>query len=318
MFVDCEKITTDRGKTLWFYAHKHLTWKAFTQRIKIMSGPRKGKYGRPILREAQFDRIDWFNVYDTLGDIPKLFQLWAAKQVMGAAGTWKYLAFQTGESSQCPCCDIFVEDTLHLNHCEEEGRRTTFVAATDILASWLDDSGTDPDLADCIIRYIKCRRNTTMQDIMQHLSQCFHLFAQSQDIIGWDQFMMGMVATELVDLQTLYSMVSDSCLSATTWSRTLITKLLEITHGQWIYRNALVHHKTTGFLISQHKEAIQAEIDHQLALGMDDLLEEDQHLLEINHDDLDVTSGECQEHWILAIMAARAAYALSAAASTTH
>lgn len=45
----------------------------------------------------------------------------------------------------------------------------------------------------------------------------------------------------------------------------------------------LVYHQSTGCLISQHKEAIQAEIDHQhqLSLRMEDLLEEDRYYLSL-------------------------------------
>ncbi len=40
---------------------------------------------------------------------------------------------------------------------------------------------------------------------------------------------------------------------------------------------------------------------------MEDLLEEDQYLAEVNLKDLDSTSGERQEYWLIAIRAARQA-----------
>jgi hypothetical protein len=62
-----------------------------------------------------------------------------------------------------------------------------------------------------------------------------------------------------------------------------------------------------GTCVTTHKEEILQEIERQLELGMEDLLDEDQYLAEINLDDLESSSGERQEYWLLAIHAAREA-----------
>ncbi len=72
----------------------------------------------------------------------------------------------------------------------------------------------------------------------------------------------------------------------------LITKLLEVTHGQWLYCNVQVlHDKEAGTLAKLRKEEIQMEIEEQQALGTADLLDEDCHLRECNLGDLEDTSG---------------------------
>ena len=80
---------------------------------------------------------------------------------------------------------------------------------------------------------------------------------------------------------------------------------MEVTHGQWIYRNLLVHDKITGVLATKKKEELQREIQRQQELGEEGLDEADKFLLEINLEDLEETSGEHQEYWLLAIRAAR-------------
>ncbi len=57
----------------------------------------------------------------------------------------------------------------------------------------------------------------------------------------------------------------------------LITKLLEVTHGQWLYPNIQVHNKVSGMLAIR-KEEIQMEIEEQQVLGLEGLLDEDCHL----------------------------------------
>ena len=48
-------------------------------------------------------------------------------------------------------------------------------------------------------------------------------------------------------------------------------------------------------------------IEAQQDMGWEDLTEEDQYLAEVNLEDLEHTSGERQEYWLVAIQAAREA-----------
>ncbi len=82
-----------------------------------------------------------------------------------------------------------------------------------------------------------------------------------------------------------------------------------MTHGQWIYRNLLVHDRTTGILETQKKEELQAAIEAQQDLVPEGLADEDKFLLEVRLEDLEETSGDRQAYWLLAIEAARAASA---------
>ena len=97
---------------------------------------------------------------------------------------------------------------------------------------------------------------------------------------------------------------------ADTWASGLITKLLECTHGQWLYRNVMVHDKWAGALANSRKEQLLEEIEEQMECE-DELLEEDRYLLDINLGDLTQGAGVDQEYWVLAMRAARAAKQLS-------
>ena len=89
------------------------------------------------------------------------------------------------------------------------------------------------------------------------------------------------------------------------WARGLITRLLETSHGQWVYRNTLVHDRVTGTIANCRKEELQKAIKDQLALGEEGLDEQDRWLLEINLGDLEAASGNNHHYWLLAIEAAR-------------
>jgi hypothetical protein len=118
---------------------------------------------------------------------------------------------------------------------------------------------------------------------------------------------MGMIPRTLLAIQSTHFHTTGKSSRATQWIASLITHLHQITHTQWIYRCVLVHDCNTGVLISAHKAELLKEIEHQLALGPEELAEEDQFLLECNLDKIASTTGKLQGYWLLGIKAARKA-----------
>ena len=135
--------------------------------------------------------------------------------------------------------------------------------------------------------------------------QVYCRMAVSQDSIGWRRFMEGMISKEMIEIQREHCSLDDIEITADQWAQGLITKLMEITHGQWLYRNVHVHDKVTGTLATRRKEELKEAILDQLYIGEEGLAEEDKYLLEINLKDLEHTSGVKQHYWLLAIRAAR-------------
>ena len=122
--------------------------------------------------------------------------------------------------------------------------------------------------------------------------------------------MEGMLSTELVELQKYALVETASRLTIDKWAKELVIRLLEITHGQWLYRNVMVHDQTAGDLATQRKEEVRTVLLDQLERGEGGLDDEDKFLLEINLDELDTSSGEDQTYWLMALEAARDARAL--------
>ena len=61
-------------------------------------------------------------------------------------------------------------------------------------------------------------------------------------------------------------------------------------------------------MIASRVKMLGSGLEHQIALGEDGLAEEDQYLLEINLDDLKLSTGEDQVYWLLAFKTARKAW----------
>ncbi len=109
--------------------------------------------------------------------------------------------------------------------------------------------------------------------------------------------MEGMVCRSIQGIQKTYRTMEGSNLSPTQWMVGVITKLLEATHGQWLYQCTQIHNRLNGTNATLRKEELQREIKSQQEMGMEGLMEEDQYLAEVNLEDLESTTGERQENW---------------------
>ena len=117
--------------------------------------------------------------------------------------------------------------------------------------------------------------------------------------------MEGMVSKEAVQIQSDWVDIGGSSLTTDNWTKGLTPKIVEVTHGQWLYRNMQVHDTVYGSEALQRKEEVQQLIEEQTDKGGKGLDEQDRYLLDINLEDLETSSGEDQYYWLVAIQAAR-------------
>jgi hypothetical protein len=146
-----------------------------------------------------------------------------------------------------------------------------------------------------------------MTEICRGMDNRYRRVGEEQDAIGWRKFMEGMICRGLRGLQELYTTFKGSNVSGEQWATGVVIKLLETTHGQWLYRCVQVHDRFSGIQVTQRKEELQMAIEAQHDMGWEDLTEEDQYLAEVNLEDLEHTSGELQVYWLVAIHAAQEA-----------
>jgi hypothetical protein len=187
-----------------------------------------------ILAPTQFECVDWASVHRALHNLPRLFQIWAAKHVLRIAGTMKFLAQQDGRSPLCPSCQAGKETCNHIALCPENGRADAFKQSMREVGRWLEEHKTQPDLQSPLLMYLcGCGMMTCVEcSLSLQLLYAYQEFATSQDIIGWDKFVMGMVLTKLLPIQSSHSVESNSSARATRWITGFITQLLQVVYTQ--------------------------------------------------------------------------------------
>lgn len=87
------------------------------------------KIARPILSDlkvvsySQFNEIVGEHIHAELELVPRLFQLWACKQVMGIANTNGTVhKWDEAVDPRCPSCQQVAETMEHVLMCSEAGR----------------------------------------------------------------------------------------------------------------------------------------------------------------------------------------------------
>jgi hypothetical protein len=65
--------------------------------------------------------------------------------------------------------------------------------------------------------------------------------AESQDKFGWRNFTEGYISSHLYNIQRFHLSMSNNFLNGSDWTKQFISKILHITHSQWIYHNISLH-----------------------------------------------------------------------------
>jgi hypothetical protein len=105
----------------------------------------------------------------------------------------KFLSHQDGRSPLCPSCQACEETCAHVARCPAASRAEAFSQGVDEVARWMNESETHPDLVCIITEYIRGRGDTPCVECARDLPMVIREYAISQDKIGWDNFIMGMV-----------------------------------------------------------------------------------------------------------------------------
>jgi hypothetical protein len=180
----------------------------------------------------------------------------------------------------------------------------TLLHTIDFVEDWLDETEMEPELQECLLEYARGRGGLTMEEICCGRAEDFRQLGKEQDDIGWRCFMEGMISKQARQIQALYHYSAGTKASPEKWAMGLVQKLLEATHGQWLYQNVQIHDKVVGTMATLRKEAIQKEIEEQMEQGGDSLLEEEQWLMEVNLGDMEESSSEREQYWLVGIQTA--------------
>jgi hypothetical protein len=263
----------------------------------------------------RFNVVDWEHSDLALKNKADMYKVWRSNQHLGFCGTRVQVGRYSGEllpDKRCPNCGRW-ETAAHLMLCPDNGRTRFLVENVDELTTWMSqDNRTDQEILYWIPKYILMRGDKPLST-MGFMSPQVKALATSQDLIGWRDFTEGHVSTHFYAIQTFHIAMSSSYLNREDWTKQFISKILQITHSQWISWNISLHNRTHRYLHNKKADKIMQQINVLLDLAPEEVPGDKQFLLKINFSELSSYHLETQKYWTLAVDPALKAKALESA-----
>ncbi len=149
-----------------------------------------------------------------------------------------------------------------------------------------------------------------MESCVPPNSRYLHL-SQTQDCVGWDCFVEARIPTLLLDTIQPFLHQWSPRKSLIKWGISFLKTLMNLTHKQWIFRNADVHHKIDELTSAQH-DALSEKIRTLMKTSPADLFPCHRHLLDRNFHNLGNGETIHQQLWTTSMESAiSAAYNVS-------
>ena len=247
--------------------------------------------------DDQFEDTGWDWLHRVLSSKPIMFRLWLSKQHSNFCATGRQMVRSNmSDDDRCPSCWKRKERADHLCKCPSKSRTDLFLENVSDLEQWLtNNDNTDPELSYWLLKYIRGRGSLHFSELGA-LSDALNMAAVSQDTIGWRNMMEGRISKHFYSIQRRHLATAQSRLNGDDWMKGLITRLLHISHSQWLLHNFTLHDAQCGYKQMKDSHTDPERIpDHS------------KFLLEIDTEILLTENYTTQVYWVVAMEAARRA-----------
>ena len=94
--------------------------------------------------------------------------------------------------------------------------------------------------------------------------------------------MEGKISTKIDRIQQHHSATSISTINGDDWCKHFISRLLQISHSQWVFRNTMLHSAVRGTIKLQQRREVLQEIERLAEVDPDKVAAESRFLLEMD------------------------------------
>ena len=123
-------------------------------------------------------------------------------------------------------------------------------------------------------------------------------FARETDYLGWRNFTEARISKTLFAIQEEWLQQVGSRLSIESWTKQFMTRVLNITHRQWLYRNSRIHiRQIEGLSLAEHEHIMQ-QVKTLISTDPMDLLPQHQFLLHKDYEALGEGTSADRQIWI--------------------
>ena len=209
-----------------------------------------------------------------------------------------------------PICKTERETQHHVMRCPSR-RMTRFRRKEDAtISSWFDQNRTDPNIAEIIMTVLRDDGNTSFLQVARSFTtiEKYHEVANAQDIIGYQNFILGRISKHWKIQQADYRsrFCPDKRISTDAWAKRLIYQIYKRMRAIWRKRCELVHGIKGKNVSKRERKALRKEIKQQFKLGSDGVRANDRDLLSRSKSTVLAYSVKNQKYWIRTLKSSRA------------
>ena len=237
-------------------------------------------HSKGILHREHFHLVWWDGCALAIPRFPKMFQAFVTKQTSKFCGTNRQLSrIDATVENVCPSCGQPDESSKHITRCSDEGRVELWTRSVRDLTEWVAETTSHLHLRDMLSSYLLARDGACMTDFAPAWDEELTRLAEQHDLIGWDNFVEGRISAAYLEV-VAPCFPSRGKYNPTRWCTELVSRLMQMTHKQWLFRNHHVHFKKLdGLTVKQHEEIFRL-VEQLLDIDPSDLLTRHRHLLE--------------------------------------
>ena len=267
---------------------------------------------KQIIRREDFHLVWWEGLRATMNRYPKMYRVWLTKHVSDFNGNNVQLHYWSKgtHSPKCEFCETEDEYTMHICRCREPGRDAMFRITVTDLYSWIVDTLGDICIATTVETYLLARGQTRMLDSIFGSNVDLSLVATFSDRLGWDSFVEGRVSTHWLTLVAPLLRRKSPALLPTSWCQKFISKLHNLVHKQWIYRNSVIHYKGRDGWTLPDQHAILSKVEEYALIDPETILPRHRFLFDTDFEALGSGPTTHRLFWLAEVDAALAATTL--------
>ena len=173
--------------------------------------------------------------------------------------------------SNCPICNTYNEDLIHLVTCNHEPTSTLRLHLINDILKWMTSTKTHPNIISLYSiglpsffkdpNFIPQQQHPIFSD-----DQYVNSALSSQIHIGWMNSLSGFISEEIVTLQLHYKNIS-SRRSSSSWAKHLTLHLWQMLHKLWIHRNNILH-QTQQFQVLSGLPILKTSMTREYNIGL--------------------------------------------------
>jgi hypothetical protein len=167
----------------------------------------------------------------------------------------------------------------------------------------MEITGSDGNIVRCIRDYLFMKGEGPMLVIAQkHAYQ--GAWVSHHNKLRWDSLLEGRVSKLFFIKQAAYLKARNSRIQITSWAVGFITRLLNVTHQQWLYWNMRLHIQLTEGKTESEHHNIMEQVQEMLDIDDRDLLPQHQELLQCDFTALRAGSTADCQYWLVSMESA--------------